>query len=290
MSACLPVPTSSFQRYMAEISRIPVLSREEEFELAVRHYEKGDVEVAHRLALANLRFVVKVAHEYRAYGLRMADLVQEGNIGLLMAIKKFDPYKGNRLISYAVWWIRAYIQNFILRSWSLVKIGTTQAQRKLFYKLKESKRKILGMLGSGDSGQILDSWGTQRVAKRLDLREEDVAMMDARLSARDVSLDTPVGDDPRTTYLERLAAPATQEETVAKNETTALVNSKVKEALKTLRPRECFIVTQRVMSDSPMTLQEIGDHFGVSRERARQLESRAVKKLRKQLESLKEAA
>ncbi len=207
-----------------------------------------------------------------------------------MAIKKFDPHRGNRLISYAVWWIRAYIQNFVLRSWSLVKIGTTQAQRKLFYKLRESKRKLREMIGQGDYGDALDQWETGQVADKLELRQEEVTEMDARLSARDISLDTPVHEEGATTRLELLAAPAQQEEVVARQETTQAVSSRVQAALKDLDSREQFIVTHRLMAESPLTLQAIGTHFGVSRERARQLEARTLKKLKSKLASLEEAA
>lgn len=289
MSISLPIPSDSSQRYLAEIARLPVLSREEEHALAVRYYETGNLEAAQRLALANLRFVVKIAHEYQGYGLRMADLIGEGNIGLLVAIKKFNPYQGTRLISYAVWWIRAYIQNFILRSWSLVKIGTTQAQRKLFYKLKESKRRLCEMMGTGDYSDSLNRWGTEQLAAKMDLPAEEVAAMDRRLAARDLSLDTPLNEDQTTTHLDLLAAPAEQEEAVAREEETHLMQAKVQQALQVLTPREQYIITQRLMTDNPLTLQEIGDHFNISRERARQLEARALKKLKGKLQPLQQA-
>jgi len=236
----LPVPQGSLSTYLVEINKFPLLSPEEEFRLAVKYREEGNVEAAHALVTANLRFVVKVAYEYSSYGVRMSDLIQEGNIGLMTAVKKFDPHKGYRLISYAVWWIRAMIQSFILKSWSLVKMGTTKAQRKLFYKLSKTTRALM----------------------------------------RDVSLDQPIREDSQTTALDLLPSEDNQENRVADAEERTIVRAEVTHALTSLNDKERFIVEKRLMTDEPMTLQEIGDHYRISRERARQLEERAKKKIR----------
>jgi len=172
---------STIDRYVAEINKYPLLTREEEVALAERYRKDGDLEAAHQLVVSNLRFVVKIAHEYRGYSLKLLDLIQEGNIGLMMAVKKFDASKGYRLISYAVWWIRAYIQNFIMRSWSLVKLGTTQAQRKLFFKLRSERERADREAGEGETAT------TKALAGRLEVAETDVVDMEARLAARDFS-------------------------------------------------------------------------------------------------------
>lgn len=280
----LPVVKGSLNTYLSEINHFPLLSPEEEHQLAVRFREEGDIEAAHKLVTCNLRFVVKIAHEYSAYGLRMSDLIQEGNIGLMTAVKKFDPYKGIRLISYAVWWIRAMIQSFILRSWSLVKIGTTQAQRKLFYKLSQTKRALSQML-RGSSQEFLEEPSRDLIAKKLHVRDQDVEEMELRMKGHDTSLDTPLSDDSRTTALDLLVSPDNQEEALARAEENDHVRARVKDALTTLNEKERYIVEKRLMNDEPMTLQEIGDHYKISRERARQLEERAKMKLRNFIET-----
>lgn len=277
----LPVPQSSLSTYLLEINKFPLLSAEEEHRLAVRYRETGEVEAAHQLVTANLRFVVKIAYEYSSYGIRMADLIQEGNIGLMTAVKKFDPAKGYRLISYAVWWIRAMIQNYILRTWSLVKIGTTQAQRKLFYKLGQTKRALAKYFSDTD----LTGKDRGIVAKSLNVRDEDVAEMEVRMKGRDASLDQPFHDDGSTTPLDLLVSKDNQEELVAQTEESRQVRSEVEKALTVLNEKERFIVEKRLMSDEPLTLQEIGDRYHISRERARQLEERAKKKIRKLFET-----
>ncbi len=281
----LPVPQSSLTTYLVEINKFPLLSAEEEVRLATRYRKDGDVEAAQKLVTSNLRFVVKVAYEYGSYGLRMADLIQEGNVGLMMAVKKFDPQKGIRLISYAVWWIRAMIQSYILRSWSLVKIGTTQAQRKLFYKLAQAKRKIANLLVNPREAEILTDDTRDIIAKTLHVREEDVEEMDARMKGRDSSLDQPISDDSATTPLDLLASSENQEALVARNEEQTKVKAELKRAMSDLNDKERFIVEKRLMTDEPMTLQEIGDRYHISRERARQLEERAKKKIRETLTS-----
>src|SRR5690349_18086963 len=186
----VPSTSSSLELYLSEINQFPLLTVEEEQNLARLYRRKGDSRAAHRLVTANLRFVVKVAYEYRSYGFKMADLIQEGNIGLMKAVQKFDPDKGIRLISYAVWWIRAYIQNYILKSWSLVKLGTTQAQRNLFFSLARTRRELEKM-GPGE-GNIVDA---EEIARKLNVKASEVREMEQRMGGRDLSLDAPMGED-----------------------------------------------------------------------------------------------
>jgi len=270
----------SLSIYLAEINRHPLLTQPEEQKLA-RRFRKGDLQSGHRLVTANLRFVVKVAYEYRSYGLRMPDLIQEGNIGLMKAVQKFDPDKGIRLISYAVWWIRAYVQNHILKSWSLVKLGTTQAQRKLFFSLARTRRE-LERFGARDTAIPVEE-----IARRLRVKPSEVREMEQRIGGRDLSLDAPVGEDGTTSHLDSLGSGAVgQDEEVAEREEAGLIGARVQHALGRLDPRERFIVEQRVMNERPMTLKELGEHFGFSRERARQLEIRAKEKLKGELAAL----
>lgn len=271
----LPVLADSMSLYMAEVRKFPLLTVDEEQELGLRVYEHGDKEAARKLVTSNLRFVVKIAYEYRHYGLSMVDLVQEGNIGLMKAVSKFDPHRGFRLISYAVWWIRAYIQAFILKSWSLVKIGTTQAQRKLFYKLKSVKRELTK---DGEAPTAL------ALATALGVTEADIDEMDVRLAGRDFFLDSKVDGESgsTTTHLDLLPASApSQEEAFAETQEQSGLKVLAAEAMQGLSEKERYVVEFRVMSDDPMTLQEIGDHFHISRERARQIEANAIRKVKK---------
>jgi len=272
----------SLDRYVAEINRYKLLTREQEMVLALKYAKSGDLEAAHELVTSNLRFVVKIAHEYKGYGLRLLDLIQEGNIGLMMAVKKFEPDRGYRLISYAVWWIRAYMQNFILRSWSLVKLGTTQAQRKLFYKLRGTQAQIARLQGA--EADLSFRADPSKVATALGVSVEDVVEMDQRLGGRDFSLDQQVTDDSRQTYLERLVdSEELQDETVANDEQHARLKARVDQALSTLNEKERYIVEKRLMADEPLTLREIGEKFKISRERARQIEANVMKKVKKLL-------
>jgi RNA polymerase sigma-32 factor len=277
--------SSSLERYLAEINRYPLLTPEEEQSLARTYRQKGDTRAAHRLVTANLRFVVKVGYEYRSYGFKMADIIQEGNIGLMKAVEKFDPDKGIRLVSYAVWWIRAYIQNYILKSYSLVKIGTTQAQRKLFFSLGRTKRELDKT--SAEHGFDSDGEDSSKIAKKLKVKPGEVDEMTQRMGGRDLSLDAPMGEGGASAHMDFLAgdAPAQDDELAAAQEQTIL-RRRIGEALAGLNTRERYIVEQRVMSDQPMTLNELGDHFGCSRERARQLETRAKAKLKRELQAL----
>ncbi len=269
---------AALDAYLAEIRRIPLLTVAEEQSLA-RRFRDGDGRAGHQLVTANLRFVVKVAFEYRSYGLRMPDLIQEGNIGLMRAVQKFDPDLQIRLISYAVWWIRAYIQNQVLRSWSLVKLGTTQAQRKLFFSLSRTRRELERTSGTpGEPGEI---------ARSLSVKPSEVEAMMLRLDRRDQSLDLPSGEESGATAGDRLAAEGpSAPEALVEAEQQVRLGVGVKAALARLDPRERFIVEQRIMAEEPMSLRALGDHFGFSRERARQLELRATVKLRLELAEL----
>ena len=271
MTMNLPVVADSLTLYLAEIRKFPLLDAEEEKSLAVRFYEEQDLAVAHRLITSNLRFVVKICAEYRAYGMKMLDLIQEGNIGLMMAVRKFDPYKGIRLISYAVWWIRAYIQNFIISNWSLLKIGTTQAQRKLFFKLKQAKSAIRSMLGHDD---------IQEAALTLDVKESEALEMEQRLRG-DYSLDAEIEAGEGLTMLDSLPDERqNQEELLGEHQEAAILQREVGKALEKLNEKERYIIEQRVAADDPRTLQEIAEHFAISRERVRQIEEGARKKLK----------
>jgi RNA polymerase sigma-32 factor len=273
----MPVPVDSLSLYLSEINKFPLLSADEEQRLAYRWRDEGDLEAAHSLITANLRFVVKIAGEYRSYGMKMLDLIQEGNIGLMMAVRKFDPAKGVRLISYAVWWIRAYIQNHIISAWSLLKIGTTQAQRKLFFKLNQAKQAIINMTGEGD---------LHATAIALDVKDTEAQEMEQRLRG-ELSLDVAMLEGEGATFLESLPdLRQNQEEELADRQENLLLERGVATALQNLNEKERFVIENRVASESPMTLQEIADHFSLSRERVRQIEEGALKKMKRLLTPL----
>lgn len=262
----LAISKDSLAIYLREIERLPLLRREEELALAVRYREHNDLEAARTLVTSNLRFVVKIAGEYRRIGFKMHDLVQEGNIGLMMAVKKFDPYRGIRLLSYAIHWIRAYIHNFIMKSWSIVKIGTTEAQRILFSKLRGLRPSMLS------SKEIADSLG---------VKESEVISMEERLANPDISLNAPIAEDSDYNRIDLVEdGMPNQEELLSAVRESDLLRNKVHKALAGLSEKETFIVKNRIMADEPITLQDIGDKFGISRERARQIEAAAMKKLR----------
>jgi RNA polymerase sigma-32 factor len=276
MTATMPVVADSLTLYLSEIRRVPRLSPEEEHELALRVHDQEDLEAAHRLITANLRFVVKIAYEYRAYNLKMLDLIQEGNIGLMMAVRKFNPHKGFRLISYAVWWIRAYIQNYIVSAWSLLKIGTTQAQRKLFFKLNQAKAAIRTMTGEDD---------LQATALALDVKESEVVEMEQRMRG-DFSLDACLSEDGQS-FIETLADERdNQEDSLATRQEADILKGQVISAMGTLSEKERYVVEQRIVAEEPRTLQEIADHFAISRERVRQIEENALRKMKKLLTPL----
>jgi len=270
----------SLSTYLSEISKYPLLTVQQEQALA-RRFRDGDYQAGHQLVTANLRFAVKVSYEYRSYGIRVSDLIQEANIGLMKAVQKFDPDKGIRLISYAVWWIRAYIQNYILKSWSLVKLGTTQAQRKLFFALARTRRELEKL---GGEGNIVDA---EEIAQKLNVKASDVREMEQRMGGRDLSLDAPIGEDGDSTHLDFVESEgASQIDEVADRQEADQTRARVRQAMLRLDPRERFIIEQRIMGDTEMTLSELGEHFGFSRERARQLEIRAKDKLKAALTEL----
>jgi RNA polymerase sigma-32 factor len=272
-----PVAINQLDQFLTQVRSIKPLSADREFELAVKFKESGDVEAAHELVVSHLPFVVKIAFKYRHYMLPVQDLIQEGSIGLMKAVKRFDPYKGFRLVSFAVWWVKAYIKNFILKSWNLVKLGTTQAQRKLFFRI-------------GDIGQQKDeksrSERIDKLAEELNVTSDDVIEVEARVKARDWSLDEPLSDDKHFTAMEMLEDKSDDQETrMMSLESDRDLCEATDKALRRLDERERFIVKKRFMDDSPWTLQRLGEHFGTSRERMRQIEKRALGKLRRELSS-----
>jgi len=258
---------------MAELRHHPPISREEEHALAVRWVEHGDVEAARRLVLANLRLVVKIAMEYRRAWTNLLDLIQEGNVGLVQAVQRFDPYQGVKLSSYAAYWIRAYILKYLLDNIRLVRLGTTRAQRKLFFRLNREKREL------ERQGFEVEP---RLIAERLDVSEEDVRDMEQRLQHGDLSIDAPVRDEDGSASFGDFipSAGRSAEQTVADQELRRVFLEKVQEFAATLDEREQKIVRDRILADEPRTLQEIGDEFGVTRERVRQLEARVVARLR----------
>ena len=271
----LPVVKNSLESYLVQINQFPLLTKEQEFKLAVKYRKHTDIEAAQKLITSNLRFVVKVAFEYKSYGVKLLDLIQEGNIGLMMAVKKFNPYKGYRFISYAIWWIRAYIQNFIIKTWSLVKIGTTQAQKKLFYKIGKI-RKALESNGEDEKKYEL-------LAQDLDVAKEDIIEMEQRMAARDLSLDAPFDEGQELTHLDLLKEESlNQEEVFAQDEEKKIREHEVQDAMRRLNEKEVYVLQNRIMAEEPLTLQQIGDHLKLSRERVRQIESEALKKLKRE--------
>jgi len=272
MIANYPVVADSLTLYFAEIAKFKILNEDEERLHAEKLFEEKNLESAHTLITSNLRFVVKIASEYRHYGLKMLDLIQEGNIGLMMAVRKYNPYKGVRLISYAVWWIKAYIQNYILSAWSLVKIGTTQAQRKLFYGLRKAKEKLLKMTGYDPD--------IEETAKLLQVSNQDVSEMEQRMLG-EFSLNNVIAESDEVTMLETIPDERmNQEELLGTYQQEHELKLQVKKAMEGLNEKERFIIAHRVTSDDPMTLQDIADHFQISRERIRQIEERALFKLK----------
>jgi RNA polymerase sigma-32 factor len=277
--ALAPSPSSLSRRdplgaYMRDVQRYALLSKDEEHELAVRYFENDDVDAARRLVTSNLRLVVKIAYDYRQAYKNILDLVQEGNIGLMQAVKKYDPYKGVKLSSYAAWWIRAYILRYILNNHRLVKVGTTQAQRKLFFNLQKEKAKLSAM-GIEPTAEL--------IAERLNVPERDVVSMDMRLAAGDASLDAPIGisEGRSVARVELLPSGDVRiDDTLADAEVEDQFSEKIHEFGETLEGKEKKIFDDRLIADDPKTLQMLGDEFGVSRERVRQIEKRLLKKLK----------
>ncbi len=264
------------QRYLQEIRRYSLLTREEEHELAVRYRAGGDVEAAYKLVTGNLRLVVMIARDYQRSFRNLLDLVQEGNIGLMEAVKNFDPYRGVRFPSYAVWWIRAYIIRYVINNWRMVKLGTTQAQRKLFFNLQKEKDRL------EREGFVA---GPKLLADRLGVKEKEIIEMQQRLAASDLSVDTPMRDGEDATMLDVLRSDAeTAEEAVADAEFRKVVGERIREFGRTLKDKDRVIFDHRLLSEDPMTLQEIGDRYSISRERVRQIENRVKRKLKAHLE------
>ncbi len=259
------------KKYLMEIRKFPLLTREEEIDLAKRWWEEKDRYAAYRLVVSNLRLVVKIAFEYqRAYS-NLLDLIQEGNLGLMQAVKKFDPYREVKLSSYASWWIRAYVLKFLIDNWSLVKIGTTQAQRKLFFRLKKEKGRLEAM--GFDPGPKL-------LAGTLNVTRDEITEMDQRLEGGDLSLNAPLEEDSRQTYIDMIPSGEMVEEKVADTQFKEILDQKIEEFNRTLKGKEAFILKNRLMAEDPLTLQAAGDQLNISRERARQIEKRVVDKLK----------
>ena len=266
------VPTDALQRYLAEIRRHPILEPEEEHELAVRWHEQGDQEAAARLVTSNLRLVVMLARRYQQAFRNVLDLVQEGNIGLLEAVKKFDPYRGVRFPSYAVYWIRAYIIRYVMNNWRVVKLGTTQAQRKLFFNLQKEKERL------EREGYRPDP---ELIAERLSVKTSEVVEMEKRLLSGDVSVDGPVGPDGEASMLDFLPDRTSEpEEEFGEEQLRSLVQERMRAFGEQLQDKERLIFEQRMVAEEPKTLAELGELYGVSRERIRQIEERIKKKLR----------
>jgi len=266
------VPFDPLQRYLTEIRRYPLLTREEEHRLAVEYKEFGNIEAAYKLVTSNLRLVVMIAREYQRALRNLLDLIQEGNIGLMEAVKNFDPYRGVRFPSYAVWWIRAYIIRYIMNDWRMVKIGTTQAQRKLFFNLQKEKERL-------EAEGIAP--GPKLLAQRLNVKEDEVIEMEQRLSHRDLSTDVPMGEDEEGTLLNFLPdEKETPEERVAEAEYRQALSEKMEQFADTLKDKELIIFRERLLSEEPLTLREIGERYSISRERVRQIEERVKRKLK----------
>lgn len=262
-------------QYLTEIRKYPVLSREEEFEIAKKYYDTKDPQLAQILVKSNLRFVVKIAAEYAKFSSKLIDVIQEGNVGLMHAVKEFNPYKGNRLITYAVWWIRGYIQEFLMRQFSMVRIGTTANQRKLFYQLQRQKQELEKM-STPENIALL--------SHKLGIPEDEVTEMAKRIASRDVSLDKPAGSDedatPLSSLLKKEDGSLPLDEQMALEEQLSMLMSAIEKLKPDLNDKEKILLEERVLNDEPLTLQEIGDKYGITREAVRQSEARLMKKIK----------
>jgi RNA polymerase sigma-32 factor len=267
---------ASFIKYLQEIRHIPLLTEEEEYVLAKRLYESGDVNAAHKLVSSHLKLVAKIAFRYKGYGLPMTDIVAEGNIGLMHAVKKFNPNHGNRLSTYATWWIKASIQEYILRSWSLVKIGTTAAQKKLFFSLKKIKHRLYN-----SEGRDLNQDDITRIANELSVSEREVVDMDQRTSRYDLSLHNTAYDDSSVELIDLIAESKPSPEAIAIHKSEEVLKREIYQlAIAKLEPREREILVARRLREEPATLDDLSKIYNVSRERIRQIENRAFEKLR----------
>jgi RNA polymerase sigma-32 factor len=268
----LPAAADPVATYISEIKKYPLMTREQEQEVSQKYYETKDPKYAQMLVTSNLRFVVKVAAEYSKFGARMIDLIQEGNMGLMHAVKDFNPYKGVKLITYAVWWIRGYIQDYLMKQYSLVKIGTTQSQKKLFYQLQKQKEAL---------DELSNPEKLKLASERLGIPEDEIIEMAKRLSGRDLSLSAPIGDEDRRSMLDlQKDDHASPDELLEKNEDIHLLHVAVDKIRSTLTEKEKIVLEERLLSDEPLTLQEIGDKYGITREAVRQTESRLLKKIK----------
>ncbi|MEZ5932576.1 MAG: RNA polymerase sigma factor RpoH [Alphaproteobacteria bacterium] len=278
----VPAEGTGLSRYLDEIRRFPMLEAEEEFMLAKKWQEQGHIESAHQLVTSHLRLVAKIAMGYRGYGLPINEIISEGNVGLMQAVKRFDPDRGFRLATYAMWWIRAAIQEYILHSWSLVKMGTTAAQKKLFFNL----RKLKGQMQAIEDGDLPPET-VKAIADRLDVTEEDVVSMNRRLSGGDHSLNVPLRADGDSDWQDWLVDDsASQEKVLADNEEHDHRMSLLHRAMDVLNERERHILTERRLKEEPSTLEELSHVYDISRERVRQIEVRAFEKLQKQMKAL----
>lgn len=268
--------TDPLQLYMQEIRKYPLLSREEEQEIAQKYYASKDPASAQKLIQSNLRFVVKIAAEYSKFGSKMIDLIQEGNIGLMHAVKEYNPYKGARLITYAVWWIRGYIQEYLMKQYSMVRIGTTQNQRKLFYQLQKHK----AIMDSVNSDADL-----HKLSEKLGIPEEEVQSMAQRMFQRDISLDKPMDDESKTSLgdLQKNDHEISPDVMLEKLEQLEILKDKIEEIRPHLSPREVILLEERLLNDQPLTLQEIGEKYGITREAVRQMEARLIKKIQQKM-------
>jgi RNA polymerase sigma-32 factor len=290
MNNQLPVLSSDgLKRYLQEIRKFPLLSEQEEYMLAKRFKEHGDVAAAHQLVTSHLRLVAKIAGQYRGYGLPASELIAEGNIGLMQAVKKFDPERGFRLTTYAIWWIKAAIQEYVLRSWSLVKIGSSAAQKKLFFGLRKLKNHIRG--ADYNASPVLTPSEIKNIAKTMGVNEEDVVDMDTRMSAHDQHLNARIGVDGEDEWQDMLVDPSADQETqLADTQERNLKHDKLERAISTLNEREQAIIRERQLKDEPATLEDLSKIYNISRERVRQIESRAMEKLKKEMMSDNAAA
>ena len=280
----LPVLSSegNLAIYLQEIKKFPILTAEEEYMLAKRYKEHGDTKAAHKLVTSHLRLVAKIAMGYRGYGLPVTDLISEGNVGIMQAVKKFDPERGFRLATYAMWWIRAQIQEYVLHSWSLVKIGTTAAQKKLFFNLK----KLKNQLSSIDSGDLSPE-NAREIATRLNVKEGEVLDMNNRLFSGDQSLNVQVGDEANTEWQDMLVDSNETHDNLIANKDELKYRKKIfEQAIEILNEREKEIITLRKLKDKPVKLEELSKKFNISRERVRQIEEKAFEKLQKQVSAI----
>lgn len=276
-SMSLPVlaSDSSLRQYLIEIRKFPVLEADEEYMLAKRWTEDGDYEAAHSLVTSHLRLVAKLAMGYRGYGLPVSDLIAEGNIGLMQAVKRFEPDKGFRLSTYAMWWIRAAIQEFVLRSWSLVKVGTSATQKRLFFNLKRVKKQINAL-----DGRDLTPEQVKKIAAELEVKEDEVIAMDRRMMAHDQHLNMRIGEDGDTELMDLLPSEeVSQEEALSDHQEKSARRSLLSKALGKLTARERNIIEERRLNETPKTLEELSQTYNISRERVRQIEARAMEKL-----------